>query len=184
MICLGTTVAEKLKTARPFIARRPDQVRAALTCGGNGGEIADGACAGVVIVNRAANSCLEVVRGSAAQKAGGIGATRCDAASNHRWHLVARGDAFELASVGNGNCLGVQDARHDDGVPVERSTCTSTDNQLFSLTPIAPETQLVAKHSGKCVAVASRRSKEARLVQVSCTQDSAQRWRVQRSIYQ
>jgi hypothetical protein len=168
---------------RVFIATRPDQVRAALRCGSDGSAIAGGACAGVVIVNRAGNSCLEVVRRSAARNGGGIGATRCDAATNHRWHLVARGNAFALTSVGIGSCLAVQGSRQDQGAPVEPSSCAGTDNQLFSLVPIAPATQLVAKHSGKCVAVASRRSEAAPFVQVSAAQDAAQTWRVQRSIY-
>jgi hypothetical protein len=102
---------------------------------------------------------------------------------NQRWHLVGTGDAFELASVSVGTCIDVEGARQDEGAPVEPSSCAGTDSQLFSLRPIAQDTQLVARHSGKCLAVAPGNLKGAALVQVTCAQDAAQTWRVQRSIY-
>ena len=179
--------AAKMKAARDamraFIARRPNEVRAALSCLDGGRELAIGACAGVVTVNPAVNQCLEVVPDDAARNGGGISVAPCDGATNQRWHLVATGDAFELASVSVGTCMDVKGARQDEGAPVEPSSCAGTDSQLFSLRPIAQDTQLVARHSGKCVAVAPGNPKGAALVQVTCAQDAAQTWRVQRSIY-
>jgi hypothetical protein len=179
--------AAKMKTARDamrvFIANRPNQVRAALSCFGRGRELAIGACAGVVTVNAAVNQCLEVVPDDAARNAGGISVAPCGGAANQRWHLVAIGDAFELASVSVGTCMDVKGARQDDGAPVEPRPCAGTASQLFSLKPSARDTQLVARHSGKCVAVAPGNPKGSALVQVTCAQDAAQTWRVQRSIY-
>jgi hypothetical protein len=177
----------KMKTSRDamrvFVARRPNQVRAALSCLEGGREIAIGACAGVVMVNPAVNQCLEMVEHDAAWNAGGIGVAPCDGSPNQRWHLVAIGDAFELASVGAGTCVNVKDGRQDEGAPVGPSSCAGSDRQLFSLRATAHDTQLVASHSSKCVSVAPGNPKSAALVQVTCAQDPAQTWRVQRSIY-
>jgi hypothetical protein len=167
---------------RGFIARRPNEVRAALSCLDGGRERAIGACAGVVTVNRAVNQCLEVVPDDAPRNNGGISVAPCDGGTNQRWHLVATGDAFELASVGDETCLDVK-GRRDEGAPVKPSSCAGADSQLFSLTTIAHDTQLVARRSGKCVAVAPGNPEGAALVQVTCAQDAAQEWRVQRSIY-
>jgi hypothetical protein len=179
--------AERMKGARErmrgFLTRRPNEVRAALSCVDTGRELAMGACAGVVAVNPGVNQCLEVVSDDAPRNNGGVSVGKCDGATNQRWHLVAKGDAFELASVSGGTCMDVKDAREDEGAPVQSSSCAGSDSQLFSLRPIARDVQLVARHSGKCVAVAPGGPKHAALVQVTCAQDAAQTWRVQRSIY-
>ncbi len=179
--------AAKMKTARDamrtFIADRPDHVRAALSCLDGERELALGACAGVVTVNAAVNQCLEVVPEGAPRNEGGISVAPCQGGPLQRWRLVAAGDVFQLASVSGGRCMDVKDARQDDGAPVAPSRCAATDSQLFSLRPGARDTQLVARHSGKCVAVAPGTAKGAALVQVACARDAAQTWRVQRSIY-
>jgi hypothetical protein len=179
--------AATMKTARDemraFIAIRPSQVRAALSCLDGERELAIGACAGVVTVNAAVNQCLEVVPNDAARDGGGMGVGPCNGATNQRWHLVAIGGAFELASVSAGTCMEVKGGRQDEGAPVELSPCAGTDGQLFSLTPLGQDTQLVARRSDKCVAVAPDHPKRAVLVQVTCAQDATQAWRVQRSIY-
>jgi hypothetical protein len=179
--------AEKMNAARDgmraFIAKRPNQVRAALSCLDNGSEPTIGACAGVVTMNRAVNQCLQMVADDAPRNGGGISVAPCNGATYQRWHLVAKGDGFELVSVSVGSCMDVKAARKDDGAPVEPSPCAGTDSQLFSLKPVAEDTQLVARHSGKCVAVAPGSPKDAPLVQMTCAQDAAQTWRVQRSIY-
>jgi CotH protein/ricin-type beta-trefoil lectin protein len=169
---------------RAFIAKRPTEVRAALSCLDGGRELALGACAGIVAVNPAVNQCLEVVDEEAARNAGGISVAPCLGSRNQRWRLVATGDAFQLASVGVGTCLDVKGARHDEGAPLAPSKCTGTDSQIFSLKPIGHGTQLVVRHSGKCVAVPPVAQKGAALVQVTCAPGAAQTWRVQRSIYQ
>jgi hypothetical protein len=168
---------------RAFIAKRPNQVRAALSCLDGGRELAIGACAGVVIVNPAVDQCLAAVPDDAARNPGGLSLAPCDGGPDQRWHLDAMGDAFKLASVSGKACVDVKGARQDDGAPVAPSSCAGTDSQLFSLTPATQDTQLVAKHSGKCVAAPSGNVKGAPLVQVTCARDAAQTWRVQRSIY-
>jgi hypothetical protein len=168
---------------RAFIAKRPNEVRAALSCLDGGREIALGACAGIVAVNPAVNQCLEMVHDEAETNAGGISVGPCFGSKNQRWRLVANGDAFQLASVGLGTCLNVKGARHDEGAPLAPSSCAGTDSQIFSLNPIGQGTQLVARHSGKCIAVAPGAPKGAALVQVTCAPDAAQTWRVQRTIY-
>jgi hypothetical protein len=179
--------AERINGARDrmrgFITRRPNEVRAALSCLDGGREREIGACAGVVAVNPGVNQCLEVVPDDAKRNNGGISVAPCAGGTNQRWHLVATGDAFALASVSDGTCMDVKDARQDEGAPLKPSTCAGTDSQLFSVGPIAHDTQLVVKRSGKCVAVAPGSPKDAALVQVTCAQDAAQAWRMQRSIY-
>jgi hypothetical protein len=168
---------------RSFIAKRPSQVRASVSCLESGGSLAFAACAGLVAVNPAVEKCLEMVREDDERNAGGVKVAPCHGARNQRWRLVPAGDAFQLASASAGTCLNVKDARHDEGAPVEPSSCATTDGQLFSVRPGAQDTQLVATHSGKCVAVAPGTAKGAALVQVACARDAAQTWRVQRSIY-
>ena len=123
-----------------------------------------------------------MVREDDKRNAGGVKVAPCHGARNQRWRLVPAGDAFQLASASAGTCLNVKDARHDEGAPVEPSSCATTDSQLFSVRPGAQDTQLVATHSGKCVAVAPGTTKGAALVQVACARDAAQTWRVQRSL--
>jgi hypothetical protein len=124
-----------------------------------------------------------MVREDDERNAGGVKVAPCHGARNQRWRLVPAGDAFQLASASAGTCLNVKDARHDEGAPVEPSSCVTTGSQLFSVRPGAQDTQLVATHSGKCVAVAPGTAKGVALVQVACARDAAQTWRVQRSIY-
>jgi len=179
--------AAKMTTARDsmraFVAKRPNLVRAALSCLDGGSERTIGACAGVVTVNRAVDQCLQMVADDAPRNAGGISVAPCNGATHQRWHLVAAGDAFQLASVSGGSCMDVTDARQDDGAALGPSSCAGLESQLFSLKPVAQDTQLVARHSGKCVAVAPGNPKDAALVQVTCARDAAQTWGVQRSIY-
>jgi hypothetical protein len=66
---------------------------------------------------------------------------------------------------------------------LQQSACTDVDNQLFQLRSSADDTELVAKHSGKCIAVAPGNPLGAALIQVTCTQNAAKAWRLQRSIY-
>jgi hypothetical protein len=179
--------AATMKTAREemrtFIGTRPDHVRAVLSCLDGGREFEIGGCAGVVTVNAAVNQCLEVVPDGAARNEGGVSVAPCQGTPHQRWRLVAAGGAFQLASVSAGRCLDVKESRQDEGALVRPSKCAATDSQLFSLTPSAPDTQLVAKHSGKCVAVAPGTARGDALIQVTCARDAAQTWRVQRSIY-
>jgi hypothetical protein len=168
---------------RAFIGNRPNQVRAALSCLDSGREVSLGACAGVITVNRAFSQCLEVVPRDAARKGGGISVASCEGAPNQRWHLIAKDDAFELASVRAGTCMGVIGDRQDEGAPLGPSPCAGADSQLFLIGSLAQDVQLVARHSGKCVAVAPHSPKGGALVQVTCTPQPAQMWRVQRSIY-
>ena len=179
----ATTMTIARDAMRSFIARRPNEVRAALSCIDGGHEATIGACAGAVTVNAAVNQCAEVVSGKATQNGMVVSVSRCHGAANQRWRLVAKGDAFELAAVSSGNCLDVKDGSQGDGTPLQQWACAGIDSQLFSLRPVAQGTQLVAKHSGKCVAVAPGNPQGAALIQVTCAQDAAQTWHVQRSIY-
>jgi hypothetical protein len=124
-----------------------------------------------------------VVSDDAPRNGGGISVAPCAGGPNQRWHLTATGDAFELVSAKTEACLGVADARQDDGAPLKPSPCGGTDNQLFSLGPLAHDISLVARHSGKCVALAPGHPTGAALIQVTCMHDAAQTWRVERSIY-
>jgi hypothetical protein len=175
-----TTAREEM---RAFIANRPTEVRAALSCIDDGREATLGACAGAVAVNVAVNQCVEVPSEKAARIGVPVTVGRCRGAPSQRWRFVANGDAFALTGVPAGHCLDVKDASDLDGTPLQQQTCTGLDSQLFLLRPVAQGIQLVAKHSGKCVAIAPGNPKDAALIQVPCAEDLAQTWQVQRSIY-
>jgi hypothetical protein len=168
---------------RAFVARRPSEVRAALACIDAGHEATIGACAGAVTVNAAVNQCAEAAPGKGTQQGTVVIVSRCRGGADQRWRLVARGDGFQLAAVSTGNCLDVTDGSLRNGAPLQQLTCADIERQLFSLRPVAQGTQLVAKHSGKCVAVAPGNPHGAALIQATCAPDAAQSWRVQRSIY-
>jgi hypothetical protein len=179
----ATTMTIARETMRSFIVKRPNEVRAALSCIDGGHEATIGACAGAVTMNAVVNQCAEVASGKATQNGMVVSVSRCDGAANQRWRLVPKDNAFELAAVSGGNCLDVKGGSQGDGAPLQQWACTGIDSQLFSLRPVAQGTQLVAKHSGKCVAVAPGNPQGAALIQVTCAQDGAQTWQVQRSIY-
>jgi hypothetical protein len=178
----AATMKSARDAMRAFIAKRPNEVRTALSCSDAGRAATTGSCAGVVAVNVPFNQCLEVVSRSAKQDPGVARVSQCQGGIRQRWHLVATGDAFQLAA-GNGNCLDVKDGSPDEGATLQQSACTGADNQLFHLRSSADATELVAKHSGKCVAVAPGNPPGAALIQVACTQNAARAWRMQRSIY-
>jgi hypothetical protein len=170
---------------RAFIARRPTDVRAALApCMTNGRDGVGNDCEGVVAIHVGSNQCLEVVSRNAPVDAGRARLAPCHGGSRQRWHVVAKDEAFELAVDGNGNCLGIADDSMDDGATVQQSACSGTQGQLFSLRSRKEATPLIATHSGKCIAPTSTSPGGTdALVQAACTQDTAQTWRLQRSIY-
>ena len=160
---------------RAFIARRPSDIRAALApCMTNGRDGAGGDCEGVVAIHVASNQCLEVVSRGAQVDAGRARLAPCHGGSRQRWHVVATGEAFELAVDGNGNCLGVANDSTDDGAIVQQSACSGTRGELFSLRSRMEATPLVATHSGKCIVpTPTSPGGTAALVQAACTQDGA-----------
>jgi hypothetical protein len=128
--------------------------------------------------------CAQAGSGKATEKGVVVSVSQCRGTASQRWRLVPKGDVFELTAVSSGKCLDVKDRSTKDGARVQQQGCAGTDNQLFSLRPVALGSHLVARNSGKCVAVAPGNPKGAALIQVACTQDPAQTWNVQRSIYQ
>jgi hypothetical protein len=179
--------ARTMKTAREamhvFIATRPNDVRAALSCIDGGHEATLAACVGAVAVNPASDGCMELVSRSPDQNGAGVRVARCLGGVKQRWRLVATGDAFELEAISTGNCLEVSNQGQDDGTPMQQAACSGTDSQLFSLRPGSQDTQIVARHSGKCVAIAPGDVKTPPLIQATCAQEANQTWRVQRSIF-
>ena len=169
---------------RGFIARRPSEVRAALSCLDHGRERALGACAGVVVVNAAVNQCLEVVPDDAPQNGGGISVAPCTGGTNQRWHLDATdGNAFDLSSVGANTCIDVAAARQNEGTHLTTSRCRGAASQIFESKGILDGAPLVAKPSGTCVAIAPGNPTGAPLIQATCAPGAAQTWRVQGAIY-
>jgi hypothetical protein len=179
--------AMTMKTAREamrvFIATRPNDVRAAVSCLDDGHEATLAACAGAVAVNQALDGCMELVSRTPAQNGAGVRVARCLGGTKQRWRLVPTSNAFELEATSNGNCLEVSNASQDDGTPVQQAACTGTDSQLFSLNLEPQDTHIVAKHSGKCVGIVPGDAKTPSLIQLTCTPDASQNWRVQRSIF-
>ena len=132
---------------RAFITTRPGEVRAALSRFANGDEVTLAACVRVVAVNQAWDCCMELVSRTPSQY--GAGVARCVGGIKQRWHLVPTRSAFELQAISNGKCLELSEASQDDGTPCGR--LRGADPQLFSLTVARQDTQVVAKHSGKCI---------------------------------
>jgi hypothetical protein len=178
------TMAAARVTLGAFIATRPNDVRAALGCIDGGHEATIGACGGAVVANVAVQQCLEAVPGKTAQSGTVVKVSRCRGGADQRWHLVANAGPFQFAMIGSGNCLGVKDGSALEGAALLQQACAAIDSQFFSLRPVANGTQLVAKHSGKCVAVAPAGPHGGALIQAGCASSAAQTWNVQRSIYQ
>ena len=177
------TMTHARDAMRSLIAKRPDQVRAALSCLDGGRESTIGACAGAVTVNAAVNQCAEVSNN--VKKDGmAVSVSLCSGTREQRWRLMAKGDVFELVSASSGNCLNVTQASKRNGTRLQQRACAGIDSQLFSLRPMGQGTQLVAKHSGKCVGVAPGNPGASRLIQATCGSDAAQTWHVKRSIYE
>jgi endoglucanase len=137
-----------------------------------------------VVANVAVQQCLEAVPGKTAQSGTVVKVSRCRGGADQRWHLVANAGPFQFAMIGSGNCLGVKDGSVLEGAALLQQACAAIDSQFFSLRPVANGTQLVAKHSGKCVAVAPAGPHGGALIQAGCASSAAQTWNVQRSIYQ
>lgn len=178
----ATTMQTAREAMRVFMATRPGEVRAALSCLDNGHEETLAACAGAVAVNDAREGCMELVSRTPAQHGAGVRVARCVGGIKQRWHLVPRGNAFELRAISNGNCLELSEASQMDGTPLVQAACTGADHQLFSLKGAPHATQLVATHSGKCIAPTPGDAQTPALVQLACTSEGSQTWHIQRSI--
>ena len=98
-----------------------------------------------------------------------------------RWHIVPTHAAFQLQAITTGNCLEVSNS--DDGAALQQGACTGADTQSFLVTGLSHDTQIVAKHSGLFVGVASGETKAPALIQRPCTADGDQTWRLQRSSF-
>lgn len=179
----ATTMHTAREAMRVFIATRPNDVRAALSCIDGGHQTTLDACVGAVVVNPAFDGCMELISRSPAQNGAGVRIARCLGGSKQRWRLIPKGDAFEFEATSTGNCLDVSNQGQDNGTPMQQAACVGTDSQVFSLRPGPQDTHIVAKHSGKCVAIAPGDAKTPSLVQVTCAEDASQTWRVQRSIF-
>ena len=179
----ATTIITAREAMRVFIATRPNDVRAALSCTDVGHDTTLAACVGAVVVNPAFDGCMELISRSPAQNGAGVRVARCLGGVKQRWRLIPNGNAFEFEATSTGNCLDASNQDQDDGAPIQQAACAGTDSQLFSVRPTPQDTHIVAKHSGKCLGVAPGNAKTPALVQVACAQDASQNWRVQRSIF-
>jgi hypothetical protein len=177
-------MAKAREDLRAFIATRPTEVRAALSClDASGHETTFAGCAGAVAMNLTANQCAQIPSDKAKQDEVPVGMSSCRGGPNQRWRLMPRGDAFTLIGMMTGKCLEAKDASDLDGAPLQQRPCAEVESQLFSLRPTGQGKQLVATHSGKCVAIAPDPPKNAPLIQAACADDPAQIWQIQRSIY-
>ena len=87
-----------------------------------------------------------------------------------------------IEATSSGRCLELSNQSQDDGAPARQAGCVGTANQLFSLQPGPQGTRIIARHSGKCLTIASRKENPS-LIQAACSSDSSQIWRVQRSVF-
>ena len=167
---------------RAFIGRRPSEVLAALSCLDGGHEKTLGACAGVVAANLGTGQCLDA--GTVVAVSGAtVGASACLGRFNQHWHVVAAGTGVRLAAMRGGKCLEARRGSAHQGAPLVQSDCSRSDDQIFDLRASPGGVQIVARTTGRCVAVAPEDSGDARVIQVDCAADPAQRWRVGWSVY-
>ena len=188
----AATMAAAQEKMHAFIAARPAEIRAALSCAGDGPPPADGACAGALLVNAAVNQCAQIAAGAAAQNGLAVSVSRCMGGANQRWRLVPRGrpgetgdadNAVALVAVRNGACVDGRPANPRHGRSLQTGTCSGVDSQTFLVRTLEQGVQLVARPSGKCIAVPPGNPRGAALIQVTCSEDEAQVWHVERSLY-
>jgi hypothetical protein len=166
---------------RLFVDAQPGRVRDQVSCLRHNASVA--ACAGHVIVSGAGDGCLEVASGHSGRHGAAARVGRCLGGPRQRWHLVATGDAFALKSPGSGECLELAGTDDEGDTHVNHAACNGSATQLFALRPGAGATHLVAKGSGKCLAAAPGDEQTQVIVERRCAPETAQDWRVQRSIF-
>jgi hypothetical protein len=161
------------ESMRRFIETRPAIVRSELTCLGESRTPSVTACAGAVALNAGFDGCLDA----------NARMSRCLGGGKQRWHLIARGDAFQFVAVNNGNCLDVWSVNPDDTARLHQAGCSEADSQLFSMRAGPEDTQLISRSSGRCLAVEQSTSETPAVVQQPCTADPRQQWRLRRSLF-
>ena len=179
----AATMTNARKGMRSLIAKRSTDVRAALSCIDGDHEATLGACAGVVAVNAAVNQCAEVVSSETTQ-GGTVSVAPCSGAANQRWRLVPMGEVVKLTAVSTRETAWTSrtevsaTARPCSNGPAPMSIANSSRcDRRFRARSLWPNTRANASLSRRAI------RQGAALIQVTCAQDAAQTWHVQRSIY-
>jgi hypothetical protein len=105
------------------------------------------------------SKCLDVQNASVARDAPIVQAS-CEGGRNQKWLLRSDGGGYsEIVSLHSRKCLAVAHASLVHGSTVVQGDCQGEDNQKWRLVPVGTVWahavyEIVAKHSGKCLAVA------------------------------
>ena len=102
----------------------------------------------------------------------------CHGGMNQNWVVNPMGDGtYSLMSGATNKCLDVSGISTAPGAAIHEWDCWGGDNQRFYLQWLGDSYQLVAKHSGLCVAVGGANTGDGqRLIQWYCAQTAEQRW--------
>lgn len=124
------------------------------------------------VTNYNSAKCLDVPE-SATDDGHGLEQYACNDGRNQQWALLATDSGyFQLVNLNSNKCADVRQNSLDNNAVVNQYGCTGANNQQWFLRA-APAgvngVQLVARHSGKCMAVAgSSQSDKAGIVQFTC----------------
>jgi hypothetical protein len=138
--------------------------------------------AAYTVVGAASNKCLQYVAGGAADGARAEIRT-CDGSKAQLFTLRAvPGGYYEfLSAQGANECLDVPAFSQDDGAAVQQWTCNGGANQQWIVADAGPDAiRLVARHSGKVLAVNGENTGDGSLVgQWGWKSGSNQRFKLQ-----
>jgi hypothetical protein len=176
----------KIKAARlavdQFIDARAGDIAAASACMQGDAEIYRGACAGLVVRNLADDRCLDSY-GSTQTNGALFDSYDCHARRNQRFSVKPAGNGeFELRVLASDKCVDIDGSKVDDGVQLQQWDCHGGANQRFTLRQAEGGTQIVARHSGKCLALAGAVANGVGVVQKTCSADRNQLWKLAGSL--
>jgi GH43 family beta-xylosidase len=128
------------------------------------------------IVNHSAGTCAEVP-GGASTSALQLAQAACGAGARQTFTftpVAGVAATYTIRTLTAGSCVDVTGASTADNATVIQYACHSNNNQRFRLAQSSGAFQMIAVHSGKCVAPAS----DNRLVQLPCDTSAARLWRL------
>ncbi|MFC0529422.1 RICIN domain-containing protein, partial [Phytohabitans kaempferiae] len=128
------------------------------------------------VVNHAAGTCAEVP-GGASTSALQLGQAACGAGARQTFTftpVAGVAATYTIRTLTAGSCVDVTGASSADNATVIQYACHTGTNQRFRLQQTSGAFQIVATHSGKCVAPAT----DNRLVQLPCATAAARLWRL------
>ena len=166
-----------------FIDGRAADIRAATSCIAGDKEIFRGACTGLVVRSAEDRRCMDSYGGTANDGAA-VASYDCHGQPNQRLLVKPTGaDEFELRFLHDDKCLDVPGQKLEDGVALQQWSCTGGPNQRFSVKAVPGGVRVVAKHSGKCLALGDAPGNGIAIIQATCSADRGQVWTLNGSLF-